>query len=350
MRILAAMSGGVDSSVAAALLTEAGHTCIGCTMKLYKGDDSACCSNDDVRDARRVALLLGMPYYVFNFTEDFREQVIQRFIDSYYRGETPNPCIDCNRYMKFDKLFERARQLECEAVATGHYAQVEKQGGRYVLKKAADASKDQSYVLYRMTQEQLAHTVFPLGALAKEHVRQIAEERGFSNAHKPDSQDICFVPNGDYGAVIEEYTGQKSEPGFFVDSRGQGLGRHNGIIRYTIGQHKGLGLALDEKRYVCRICPEDNTVVLGKNEELYSRAVWAEEVNWVEGEPPAGQFRCRVRLRYRQPEEEARVVTDGRSLHIIFDRPQRAATPGQAAVLYEGERCLGGGVIRIRRP
>ena len=277
MNILVAMSGGVDSSVAAKLLADAGNCCTGCTMKLYTNEDAGiprghtCCSLDDVEDARSVAARLGMRYYVFNFSEDFEEKVVGKFVSSYRHGRTPNPCIDCNRFMKFDKLFERARLLGCDHVATGHYARIEEQNGEYILKKALDASKDQSYVLYTMTQEQLAHTLFPLGALPKTQTRAIAEEAGFWNAHKPDSQDICFVPDGDYAAAIERLTGERSEPGDFVDRQGHVLGRHSGIIRYTVGQHRGLGLGQSEKRYVCALCPEENTVVLGGADELFSR-------------------------------------------------------------------------------
>ena len=352
MKVLVAMSGGVDSSVAAKLLTDGGHTCIGCTMKLYGNEDAGisrahtCCSLDDVEDARSVACRLGMPYYVFNFSDSFREKVIGKFIDSYCRGITPNPCIDCNRYMKFDKLFERAKVLGCDHVATGHYARITFENGKYLLKKAADPSKDQSYVLYDMTQEQLAHTLFPLGGLCKAETRRIAEESGFLNAEKPDSQDICFVPNGDYAAVIELHTGKKAEPGDFVDSSGRVLGRHNGIIRYTIGQHRGLGLHLPEKKYVCRICPESNTVVLGDEEELYRREVLVGQFRWISGEAPREAIRCKAKLRYRQPEQWTRAEpADGGIVRLTFDEPQRAVTPGQAAVLYDGDTLLGGGVI-----
>ena len=352
MKILVAMSGGVDSSIAAKLLIDGGNECTGCTMKLYNNEDAGisrahtCCSLDDVEDARSVAYRLGMEHFVFNFSDDFREKIIDKFADSYCRGLTPNPCIDCNRYMKFDKLFDRADILGCDRIATGHYARIEEQDGKYLLKKAVDPAKDQSYVLYSMTQKQLARTLFPLGGMCKDETRKIAEKSGFLNAKKPDSQDICFVPNGDYARVIELRTGKKAVPGNFVDTSGKVLGQHKGIIRYTIGQHRWLGIDLPGKRYVCRICPKSNTVVLGTAEELFSSEVFAEDFNWISGEAPAASFRCKAKIRYRQPEQLATVTPVGESAaHIVFDEPQRAVTPGQAAVLYDGEVVLGGGII-----
>ena len=351
-KVLLAMSGGVDSSAAGKLLRDAGYDCVGCTMKLYENEDAGlsrsrtCCSLEDVEDARSAAFRLGIPYYVFNFTDAFREKVIGKFTASYCQGLTPNPCIDCNRYLKFGALFQRAELLGCHYVATGHYARIDCRDGRYDLRKARDESKDQSYVLYMLSQDQLARTLFPLGELRKEAVRDLAEEAGLGNARKPDSQDICFVPDGDYARVIEHQTGNAAEPGDFVSPEGTVLGRHQGLIRYTVGQHRGLGLSLPERRYVCRLCPESNTVVLEPEEALYRREALAGDFHWIAGEPPAGPIRCRVKLRYRQREQDTEAVPlDGGAVRLRFDEPQRAVTPGQAAVLYDGDEVLGGGTL-----
>lgn len=355
MKALIAMSGGVDSSVAAFLAKKEGYDCIGCTMKLYYNEDAGiakghtCCSLSDTEDARSVACRLGIPYYVFNFTSDFRDKVINKFICSYENGMTPNPCIDCNRYMKFDKLFQRAEILGCDYVVTGHYAKIEKGKNGFLLKKADDETKDQSYVLYSMTQKQLAHTLFPLGAMKKTETRRIADENGFVTANKADSQDICFAPDGDYAKVIEINSGKKPKPGFFTDTYGNILGKHKGIIHYTIGQRKGQGLSFDEPRYVCAIYPKENTVVLGSERELYGTSLVAAEFNWISGKAPEKPIRCNAKIRYRQHESPATAsVNHDGTVSIVFVTPQRAITPGQAAVLYDGDAVLGGGVIQNR--
>lgn len=352
-KALIAMSGGVDSSLAAKMMKDRGFDCIGCTMKLYHNEDAgiersrACCSLDDVEDARSVAYKLGMPFYVFNFTDAFRDTVIRKFIENYEKGITPNPCIDCNRYMKFDKLYKRAKILGCDYIVTGHYARIEEQDDKFVLKKALDETKDQSYVLYSMTQEQLAHTIFPLGSMRKTEVRALAEENGFVNADKPDSQDICFVPNGDYASVIELQTGKRYPQGNFVDKHGNILGRHKGVIHYTIGQRKGLGISSATPLYVCEICSQNGNVVLGNNDDLFSSETDVIDFNWISGTTPQGKFRCKVKIRYRQPERWATVIPTGAdTVHITFDEPQRAITSGQAAVLYNGDVVLGGGTIK----
>lgn len=352
-KVLIAMSGGVDSSVAAKIMHDRGFECVGCTMKLYDNETAGmcesrtCCALDDVEDARSAAYKIGIPYYVFNFKEDFRRTVIENFISAYNSGKTPNPCIDCNRYIKFGKLFERAKVLDCDHIVTGHYARIEKADGRFVLKKGIDETKDQSYVLYSMTQQQLAHTFFPLGSMLKSEVRATAAGIGFINSDKPDSQDICFAPDGDYAAAIERFSAEESMPGDFVNLHGKILGTHRGIIHYTVGQHRGLGLKHHEALYVCRIDAVRNEVALGPKSELFSKEADAAGFNWISGEAPDKPVGCKVKIRYRSPEQPAiaEVRNDG-TVHISFSEPQRAITPGQAAVLYDGDTVLGGGVIQ----
>jgi len=344
---LIAMSGGVDSSVAACLLKE-NYDCIGCTMRLFGGDEgeNACCSLDDVEDARAVAMRLSIPYYVFNFCDDFKKNVIDRFAAAYRAGRTPNPCVDCNRYMKFDKLLVRAAELGCDYVATGHYARVEREGDRWLLKKAADPAKDQSYVLFRLTQAHLSRVLFPLGGYGKEETRRVAAAHGFVNADKPDSQDICFVPDGDHAAAIARLTGESEPAGDFVDKEGRVLGRHRGISRYTVGQRRGLGLAAPEPYYVLAVRPADNTVVLGQESDLYHCEMTVTDVNWIAGQAPTVPVSCAVKIRYRQKEQPALVTPTGQTTATVrFDAPQRAITPGQSAVFYDGDIVLGGGEI-----
>lgn len=353
-KALIAMSGGVDSSVAAFLMKEQGYECIGATMKLYQNDDivinkeHTCCSLDDVEDARAVAHSMGMDHYVMNFKEHFKEQVMDKFVHCYECGITPNPCIDCNRYLKFEYLYQRAQELGMDYVVTGHYAQIvqDETTGRYLLKKAVDASKDQSYVLYSLTQDQLAHTQFPLGGMPKSETRAIAEAHGFVNAKKHDSQDICFVPDGDYAAAVERLTGAHSEPGRFVDTQGKVLGTHRGIIHYTIGQRRGLGIAAEMPLYVCGIDVPRNEVVLGRNDDLFSTELDASGCNWISGDVPDVPLRVTARIRYRQPEQPCTVTATGPdTVHVSFETPQRAITRGQAVVFYDGDTVLGGGTI-----
>jgi len=348
---LIAMSGGVDSSVAALLTQKKGFKCIGCTMKLYNGEITenlckTCCSLSDVEDARSVAMKLSIPYYVFNFTDDFQDKIIDKFINSYLKGLTPNPCIDCNRYMKFDKLILRAKTLGYDYVVTGHYARIEFDGNKYVLKKALDETKDQSYVLYNLSQEQLKHILFPLGDLTKTQVRDIAKQNGFRNSNKPDSQDICFVPDGNYAKFINEHSNNFSNCGNFVDKNGRVIGKHKGIFCYTIGQRKGLGISSKEPLYVCDINTKTNNIVLGSNKDLFSKTVFVTDFNWISGEVPKLPIRCKVKIRYRQKEQDATIVDCKNDVfQIVFDEPQRAATPGQSAVAYDGDIVLGGGII-----
>lgn len=353
-KAMIAMSGGVDSSVAAYLMVQNGYDCAGATLKLYDNPQCsfpghrACCTPSDTEDARSVAARLGMLYYVFPMHDEFRHSVIDKFADTYLHGGTPNPCIDCNRFLKFSALLDKARELGCEYIASGHYARREQdpETGRFILKKGLDPTKDQSYVLYAMTQDQLAHTLFPLGGYTKKEIRHIAQEQGFINADKPDSQDICFVPDGDYASFIRSFTGRDYPRGEFVDKSGNVLGEHRGLIGYTVGQRKGLGIALGEPRYVTALLPDENRVVLGSNEDLMSRELDAKNFNFIAFDTPPAEFRASARVRYRQAEQPATVcVTGENTVHITFDEPQRAITKGQAVVVYDGDVVIGGGEI-----
>lgn len=345
MKVLIAMSGGVDSSVAATLLKNQGYECIGATMQLYS-------PLKDLEDARAVADKIGIPHYVFDFKCEFEEQVIRRFIDDYENGRTPNPCIDCNRHMKFRALHEKAAELGCDFVATGHYARIE-QGmdasgnHRFILKKAKNLAKDQSYVLSSLSQEQLGMSLFPLGDYSKEEARQIAADCGFVNASKPDSQDICFVPDGRYAEFIEEYNGKTYPEGDFVDESGNVLGRHKGIIRYTIGQRKGLGIAAGRPVYVRKIDSRENKVILSDNASLFTDTLIAGDFNWVSIAPPEAPFRAKARIRYQHREQPAEIIPlDETTVQVRFDEPQRAITPGQTVVVYDGDIVIGGGKIK----
>ena len=362
---LIAMSGGVDSSVAAWLMQRDGFDCTGVTMRLTRNEAvnteglHTCCSERDIEDAAEVAYAMDIPYEVLDFTADFQEKIIDKFIRVYEAGGTPNPCIDCNHRIKFRALMRRMEELGYDYVVTGHYARIsyDETSGKYILKKALDSTKDQSYVLYNLTQEQLAHTLFPLGTYEKTEARKIAEANGLLNAHKHDSQDICFVPDGDYGKFIEGYcerTGKEEEggkfspfePGDFVTEDGKVLGHHKGIIHYTIGQRKGLGLSLPQPLYVCRKDLDKNKVVLAPNDRLFQDTLEAGELNFISGEYPRGAFRCCAKIRYKQKEAPATVTPiDENRVKVVFDEPQRGITPGQAVVFYDGDQVLGGGRI-----
>ena len=335
------MSGGVDSSVTAALLLEEGRLCKGVTLKLF---DKAW---NGIIDARLAAEKLGITHSVLDFSETFRGKVIRYFIESYEQGLTPNPCVTCNRFIKFGRLFSEISFLDCGSLATGHYAQVEKSGSRFLLKKAVDAKKDQSYVLFTLNQETLARICFPLGALTKKEVREIALMRNLVNAKKEESQDICFVPDGDYGAFIETYTGKYYPHGDILDPEGNVIGVHRGIVRYTLGQRRGLGVAMNHPIYVSAKDVTSNTVTLGPESSLYSKTLRAGNINLIACENLEKPLKVNVKTRYLQAERPAWVVQTGADeIRVDFDEAQRAITPGQAAVLYDGDIVVGGGIIK----
>lgn len=335
------MSGGVDSSVTAQLLIEEGFETAGATLCLCGINDEQNCS-----DAAQVCEKIGIPHYVFDLKEDFNKYVISDFTQQYINGKTPNPCIECNRNIKFGKMIDIAIEHGYEKIATGHYARVEERNGRYLLLRAKDDTKDQSYVLYMLSQEQLSHCVFPLGELNKSEVREIAQKNGFINAQRPDSQDICFVPDGDYAGFIENNTGFTSVEGDYVDICGNVLGKHKGVIHYTIGQRKGLGIALGKPAFVIDKNSPTNSVILGDEEHLFKTEVIVENVNFIPFDELKCEQRVTAKLRYRHNAQPAVIIPDGENrVKIIFDEPQRAPSPGQAAVFYDGDIVVGGGTI-----
>ena len=338
---LIAMSGGVDSSVAAKMSVSEGPGCAGVMMKLHPGIPIA------EEDARAVTRLMNIPLYIYDLSTRFAEEVIKQFIDAYREGRTPNPCILCNKHLKFSALLEKADELGKDSLVTGHYARIEQDtNGRYLLKKGVDENKDQSYVLYTLTQKQLARTRFPLVELTKTQVREIAHADGLKNADKSESQDICFIPDGDYAKFIEEHIGEPVQKGLFVDIDGNVLGENKGIIHYTLGQRRGLGLAMPHPPYVIEIRPGDNTVVIGKNEQLYAKTLYAKDINLVPFDRLDGPIRVYAKIRYNQRGQPATVRQTGDDTMLVeFDEPQRAITKGQAVVIYDADTVIGGGTI-----
>ncbi len=356
-RVVAAMSGGVDSSVAVALLLEKGYEVIGVTMQLWSDTDNGpereggCCSLDAVEDARRVADRLGIPYYVMNLKDYFQDRVVNYFIKEYTKGKTPNPCIACNRYVKFGELLRRAHNLGAFYIATGHYAKIayEQDKGRFLLKKSAAIEKDQTYALYNMTQYQLKHTLMPLGDYTKDGTRVMAKRLGLPVADKSDSQEICFVRDNDYGSFIIEQTSREAQRGNFVDTKGNILGKHKGIVHYTIGQRRGLGLAMGKPVYVVEIDVKNNTVIVGEEDELFDKEFVVEDVNYISIVELVKPLRVKVKIRYSAKPAEGEIIPmqSGR-VKVRLDVPQRAITPGQSAVFYSGDTVVGGGVIKYK--
>ncbi|MDD3340255.1 MAG: tRNA 2-thiouridine(34) synthase MnmA [Lachnospiraceae bacterium] len=352
--VVVGMSGGVDSSVAAYLLKEEGYDVIGVTMQIWQDEEETlqqenggCCGLSAVEDARGVAQTLDIPYYVMNFKSEFKEHVIDYFIEEYKAGRTPNPCIACNRYVKWESLLKRSLDIGADYIATGHYAQVDRlPNGRYALKMSATAQKDQTYALYNLTQKQLSHTLMPVGAYTKDQIREMAEKIMLPVAHKPDSQEICFVPDNDYAGFIEKSTNQKIEPGNFVNAAGEVIGQHKGIVHYTIGQRKGLNLSMGHPVFVLAIRPETNEVVIGENEDLLATTLRADRLNFMSVEKLDGEREVLAKIRYNHRGSLCKIRMVGEDqIECRFYEKQRAVTPGQAVVFYDGEYVLGGGTI-----
>ena len=352
LKAAAAMSGGVDSSVVAYLLKEQGYDVTGVTLRLISENDKAvsgtCASLEGAADAKRICKKLGMEHLLIDFTNEFKENVMDRFANAYLNGYTPNPCVDCNRYIKFSRMLEYIDETDMDIFATGHYAQVEydNTSGRYILKKAVDSAKDQSYFLYALSQSQLAKVRFPLGGMTKDEVREIALAQGFVNAKKKDSQDICFVPDGDFASFIQRHSEVKEIKGDFIDSDGKVLGTHGGAYKFTIGQRKGLGIALGKPAYVLGTDIDKNTVTLGDNDMLFKKRLYAEDVNLiaVDSIDKPIKIQAKIRSAHRPASATAEQTDDGRIV-IDFDEPQRAITPGQSVVLYDGDIVIGGGIV-----
>jgi tRNA-specific 2-thiouridylase len=353
-KVMIGMSGGVDSSVAAALLKKEGYDVTGVTLKIWPEQscgiqpEGGCCSLSAVEDARRVAFKLGIPYYVLNFQNIFKDNVIDYFVDQYIKGRTPNPCIACNKFVKFGSMLDKAVSMGIDRIATGHYARIGKdsESGRYLLKKSVTDLKDQTYALYNMTQYQLERTLMPIGGYDKNTIRDMARDMGFHIADKPDSQEICFVPDNNYGSFIESRMNTPVKPGKFVDTKGNELGEHKGIVYYTVGQRKGLGKSFGKPMYVVRLDVENNMVVLGEAGEEYSKGLIASELNWIAFEKPADSMAVKAKVRYSAKEEKAFItLLDEKRIRVDFDKPHRAVTPGQSVVFYSEDIVLGGGII-----